>query len=82
MQPTKEYFQFVLKRTDSQLVFTTGVHNTWPELMDAFVNFLRGAGYSIEPGQYVTDYVLVPSEKLEALENAFFDDNVPQDFKD
>jgi hypothetical protein len=70
MQESKEYLQFVLKRKESQLVFTTGVHNTWPELLDEFVNFLRGAGYSIEPGQYVTDYVLVPSEKLEELENA------------
>jgi hypothetical protein len=69
MQESKEYLQFVLKRKESQLVFTTGVHSTWPELLDEFVNFLRGAGYSIEPGQYVTDYVLVPSEKLEELEN-------------
>jgi hypothetical protein len=69
MQPTKEYIQFVLKRKDSQLVFTTDVDKTWTELVDDFINFLRGAGYSIAPGEFNEDYTLVPNEKLELMED-------------
>jgi hypothetical protein len=47
MEPSKEYLQFIMKRKDSQLVHTLGVHGTWPEVIEEFVNFLRGAGYSI-----------------------------------
>jgi hypothetical protein len=72
MQPTKEYFQFVLSRKESQLVFTTGVHNAWPSLLEDFVNFLRGAGYHIGPGEYVEDFELVSKDRLEHLEQIEF----------
>lgn len=66
---SKEYLQFVMKRKDSQVVYTIGVNSTWPEVIEEFVNFLRGAGYQIGPGSYTEDYTYVSNEKLEALEN-------------
>jgi hypothetical protein len=72
MESTKEYIQFVMKRKHSQLVYTTGAEGTWTELIDNFVDFLRGCGYSIAPGTFTEDYSLVPNDKLERLENAFF----------